>query len=183
MFNRAIVLTDSILVADCNAYSPSGDEKQIVLCRAALGRSLPMEDSGERHVDSGRLARVAKHSEPRGEDWAVLSASQILPEYIITYKSMTTPRRCTRVPRNDLAFPSPQRPSLAKNGTSVSQASPSKMCLICMTNEVSHVSLPCGHISFCGHCVAEKHRLDSKCPECREHIHSTMRLNARVAAD
>jgi serine/threonine protein kinase len=63
---------------------------QMVLCKVVLGRTLNAGDEGRAQYDTnGRFLRrnpVIKHSEFRAGHWFVSNFSQILPQYIISYR-------------------------------------------------------------------------------------------------
>ena len=40
------------------------------------------------------------------------------------------------------------------------------VCIICMEHARTHLTVPCGHMKFCGECVANKLKDVSRCPEC-----------------
>jgi len=47
-------------------------------------------------------------------------------------------------------------------------------CVVCMDGPKSHLAVPCGHQSVCGHCAAQI----SACPYCREHVVTWVQLNS-----
>lgn len=63
--------------------------------------------------------------------------------------------------------------------------SESKVCVVCMENDVNTVSIPCGHTSLCSGCAQEStlSMLNHSCPECRATIKSTQRIYCRVVQD
>lgn len=191
-FNRAIALTESPVAAHEHAYEVESGFRQIVLCRVVLGRTLPFEDTGNCHEGSRRLVPVPKHSENRGDHWAVLKSSQVLPEYIITYKHAPLVRRqwkrhpASFPPRNVFAPRDGKTPPPADKTKQVAPppASPSKMCLICMDNPVG-IFLNCGHACFCKACGTEANlaRLHRRCPECRAAITGATPFFGRMVED
>lgn len=40
-------------------------------------------------------------------------------------------------------------------------------CIICQTNQIQTVNIPCMHASFCGVCANDAVQNSSKCPDCR----------------
>lgn len=57
-----------------------------------------------------------------------------------------------------------------------------KKCVVCMDQNVTHVLIPCGHISLCGSCsdTVNLRMMKWKCPECRASIRDVMRVYGRV---
>ena len=54
------------------------------------------------------------------------------------------------------------------------------LCIICMTNNKSILSLPCGHMSYCSSCIQAKNfndRFHNECAVCRENITETIVLD------
>mmetsp|Transcript_8836 Transcript_8836/g.12568 ORF Transcript_8836/g.12568 Transcript_8836/m.12568 type:complete len:292 (+) Transcript_8836:169-1044(+) len=63
--------------------------------------------------------------------------------------------------------------------------SSSKMCVICLENDVNVVLLPCGHPCLCSECsnVTGLERIDWKCPLCRSRISEAANFFGRVVND
>lgn len=59
-----------------------------------------------------------------------------------------------------------------------------KSCVVCWERDVDTVNNPCGHASLCQVCATKQglRKLKSKCPECREHIRSTIRFYGKILA-
>ena len=51
-------------------------------------------------------------------------------------------------------------------------------CVVCMERPCTHACLPCGHRCLCEICAAEDsmHRMNWKCPECRQPVHMATRI-------
>ena len=64
------------------------------------------------------------------------------------------------VPLSALLAPSPSR------GDAASTVATALQCVICMTNERTHLLFPCGHKCLCADC-AKPHVIKNKCPLCR----------------
>ena len=43
-------------------------------------------------------------------------------------------------------------------------------CVICMSNPIGTVVIPCGHVCMCLLCSEEVHKINYKCPLCRNDI-------------
>ena len=57
-----------------------------------------------------------------------------------------------------------------------------KLCVICMEHNVSHVCNPCGHVCLCSNCSTQNHLklMKWRCPECRSLILGVIRFYGRV---
>jgi hypothetical protein len=59
------------------------------------------------------------------------------------------------------------REQLVKAKESLESAASAYKCQICLTDDITHVLVPCGH-TFCGTCVNQLQR--NKCAMCRANI-------------
>ena len=56
------------------------------------------------------------------------------------------------------------------------------LCIICLSNDKSILSIPCGHMTYCISCTQDqqfKNRFHDECAVCREHISQTIALNLK----
>lgn len=68
------------------------------------------------------------------------------------------------------------------NNSSSQQQHQAKMCVICLSKEVSYVLVPCGHPCLCGVCSTNQGltRMSRKCPECRQPVDKAIRFFGKV---
>lgn len=60
-----------------------------------------------------------------------------------------------------------------------------KQCVICQSQDVSRVLIPCGHVSLCEGCSSNDclSELRGKCPECREKFYCVQKVYGKIAQD
>lgn len=58
---------------------------------------------------------------------------------------------------------------MSNSGSGSSHATP-ESCVICMSNPIGTVVIPCGHVCMCLLCSKEVHKINYTCPICRENI-------------
>lgn len=74
--------------------------------------------------------------------------------------------------REDLPFCAINRDYQNSN---VSRAKPSEeTCTVCLTNERTHVFIPCGHLACCIECIGKLER--NRCPICNTTYENTFRV-------
>lgn len=54
-------------------------------------------------------------------------------------------------------------------------------CVICMSNQRTHILVPCGHLCLCATCVDMALDRLGSCPLCRGQIQSAMRVYGLAA--
>ncbi|KAJ3296801.1 hypothetical protein HDU76_006680 [Blyttiomyces sp. JEL0837] len=169
--------------------------------------------AGDRGPDSRAAVTfprtVTRHVATSSTQWSESSTQS--GENIVTGSDASTRVPPTTPPPTPIAFTPTPSPTTAEvklssvsNSTSISTATtttttppPSLQvtCVICMTEEVKRVFIPCGHIAFCDTCAdlalqshdghdhhdfldndGSKLRAKPKCPLCRRVVKATMRF-------
>jgi len=81
---------------------------------------------------------------------------------------------------NGLATPAAGTGAQREDGSSVT-----KRCVVCLSNPVKRIVVPCGHPCLCQLCstVQGLEKLRRKCPECRAYISDVITIYGRVVED
>ena len=58
----------------------------------------------------------------------------------------------------------------ARNATPVEEIDFNKECVICKSQPISHIMLPCAHFCLCEFCISRKEEFHGKCPMCNTEI-------------
>jgi len=176
--------------------------RTIVLSRVTLGRLKdnpacnyypdPLPYHSERHAVDWRSPQTS-------EQYSIRNMAQAISEYIITYRPIreTTFSQRVRVspsrggaPSALPAFSRSQVASGTASSTSGSSAEPkggsaTKQCVVCLSQPVSRILIPCGHPCLCQLCSTQQglDKLRQKCPECRTPIREAAKIYGRVVND
>ena len=192
--------------ADQHAHRQTATSfRTIVLSRVTLGRLKdnpscnynpnPLPYHSERHAVDWR-------SPQSSEQYSIRNMTRAFFEYIITYRpirGITFSRRVRVSPSSSgapRASPAVSRTPAVSNdlgtasSTSGSSAEPkggsaTKQCVVCLSQPVSRILIPCGHPCLCQLCSTQQglDKLRQKCPECRAPIREAAKFYGRVVND
>lgn len=195
VFNRAVYTTgEKPGRAHPYAYKSADGHFQLLVCDAIFGRSKGRFNPSFNQKNE----RMKYHSKECGPGlWALASASQMCPAYVVTYKTRaegnTTPAsgesQARGNPTNSESNTGTDVDTTPEANSGQTQTivknSPSKLCVVCLENPVSYILTPCGHACLCRDCCSRRSlaSMRHRCPECRGNIGSAFRFYGRIVED
>lgn len=133
-----------------------------------------------------RVVRAARPSGMTTHGRRATATATVFGESAAALYALLRPAEIGSPARPAASNSSPSTPPVGTTGAQRGDGgSATKRCVVCLSNPVKRILVPCGHPCLCQLCSTAQglEKLRRKCPECRANIREVMTIYGRVVED